>query len=224
MHSSYRARKNKKLHKNIRTWSVVEKVNCNSAFMLRILPQIAAEKRQQLHWIPHKEPIYLVMDNAGGHGTQEARAEYTRRLRDDFNIVIIQQSVHSPEVNALDLGIWMSAGVNSWAQSSKQEKRSRRSCSNSQRSLGKLTWWYNTKGLQSNSHCIVADCCEWRWQHYCWGAEGTSQHGCCWSGVILLQLWEKIWEKWERDLEHPVRILSGRSVSDRDSHLWVTPL
>ncbi len=81
--------------------------------MLQILPQLAAEMRQQLHWIPHEEPIYLVMDNAGGHGTQEARAEYTRRLRDDFNIVIIQQSVRSPEVNALDLGIWMSAGVNS---------------------------------------------------------------------------------------------------------------
>ncbi len=39
---------------------------------------------------------------------QEARAEYTKRLRDDFNIVIIQQSACSPEVNALDLGIWMS--------------------------------------------------------------------------------------------------------------------
>jgi hypothetical protein len=29
-------------------------------------------------------------------------------LRDDFNIEIIQQSACSPEVNALDLGIWMS--------------------------------------------------------------------------------------------------------------------
>jgi len=48
------------------------------------------------------------MDNAGGHGTQEAREEYTRRLLEEFNIVIIQQSARSPEVNALDLGIWMS--------------------------------------------------------------------------------------------------------------------
>jgi len=89
--------------------TIVEReVNCNSAFMLRILPQIATEMRQQLHWVPPEEPIYLVMDNAGGHGTQQAREEYTRRLRDDFNIVIIQQSARSPEVNALDLGIWMS--------------------------------------------------------------------------------------------------------------------
>ncbi len=48
------------------------------------------------------------MDNAGRHGTQEAREEYTRRLLKEFNIVIIQQSARSPEVNALDLGIWMS--------------------------------------------------------------------------------------------------------------------
>ncbi len=76
--------------------------------MLRVLPQIATMIHQQLHWVPRDEPIYLVMDNAGGHGTKEAREEYTRRLRDDFNIVIIQQSACSPEVNALDLGIWMS--------------------------------------------------------------------------------------------------------------------
>ena len=49
-----------------------------------------------------------MMDNAGGHGTQEVREEYTRRLRDEFNVQIIQQSARSPEVNALDLGIWMS--------------------------------------------------------------------------------------------------------------------
>jgi hypothetical protein len=48
------------------------------------------------------------MDNAGGHGTREAREEYTRQLLEEFNIEIIQQSAGSPEVNALDLGIWMS--------------------------------------------------------------------------------------------------------------------
>jgi hypothetical protein len=29
------------------------------------------------------------MDNAGGHGTREAREEYARRLREDFNVNII---------------------------------------------------------------------------------------------------------------------------------------
>ncbi len=74
------------------TGTVIEReVNCNSAFMLQVLPEIAAEMHQQLHWVPHDGPIFLVIDNAGGHGMQEARDEYTRRLRDNFNIVIMQQ-------------------------------------------------------------------------------------------------------------------------------------
>jgi hypothetical protein len=76
--------------------------------MLEHLPVIAAEIHQKLHWVPPAESMYLVMDNAGGHGTQEAVEEYTRRLLEDFNIIIIRQSARSPEVNALDLGIWMS--------------------------------------------------------------------------------------------------------------------
>ncbi len=87
---------------------VEEEVNCNSAFMLRILPIIAAEIRNQLHWIPPEEQIYLIMDNAGRHGTQQARDQYTRQLQHEYNITIIQQSARSPEVNTLDLGVWMS--------------------------------------------------------------------------------------------------------------------
>jgi hypothetical protein len=48
------------------------------------------------------------MDNARGYGTREAREEYTRQLLEDFNIEIIQQPARSPDVNDLDLGIWMS--------------------------------------------------------------------------------------------------------------------
>jgi len=39
---------------------------------------IAAEIREKMPWIAADQPIYLVMDNAGGHGTGEAREEYTR--------------------------------------------------------------------------------------------------------------------------------------------------
>ena len=48
------------------------------------------------------------MDNAGGHRTREAVGQYTRALRNQFNAIIKQQPAHSPELNALDLGIWMS--------------------------------------------------------------------------------------------------------------------
>jgi hypothetical protein len=76
--------------------------------MLHHVPLIAAKIREKMPWVPPTEPIYLVMDNAGGHGTQEAIEEYTRRALVEFNVVIIRQSARSPEVNALDLGIWMS--------------------------------------------------------------------------------------------------------------------
>jgi hypothetical protein len=45
------------------------KVNCDSAIMLASLPPIAAEIHEKMPWIPMEQPIYLVMENAGGHGT-----------------------------------------------------------------------------------------------------------------------------------------------------------
>ena len=48
------------------------------------------------------------MDNAGGHGTDEAVDQYTKQLLDDHKIKIVQQVPRSPETNVLDLGIWMS--------------------------------------------------------------------------------------------------------------------
>jgi hypothetical protein len=60
------------------------------------------------------------MDNAGGHGTQQARDQYTRQLQHEYNITIIQQSAGLQEVNALDLGIWMSV------QSSVEERHKNR--------------------------------------------------------------------------------------------------
>jgi hypothetical protein len=76
--------------------------------MLETMPTIGAQIHQQMPWIPMETSIYLIMDNAGGHGTIAARNEYTRRLRNEYNIVIKFQPPCSPEVNALDLGIMMS--------------------------------------------------------------------------------------------------------------------
>ena len=47
------------------------------------------------------------MDNAGGHGTNDAKQEYTRLLK-SFNVEIIWQIPRSCETNMLDLGVWMS--------------------------------------------------------------------------------------------------------------------
>jgi len=54
------------------------------------------------------EKLFLIMDNAGGYGTDDAIIEYTSRLRDVYNIEIIHQIPRSPFTNVLDLGVWCS--------------------------------------------------------------------------------------------------------------------
>ena len=61
-----------------------------------------------MHWTPKETPIYLVMDNAGGHGTKDAIQEYADELKEEHNIVILWQILCLPETNLLDLGIWVS--------------------------------------------------------------------------------------------------------------------
>ena len=47
------------------------------------------------------------MDNAGGHGTNKTKQEYTRILKDEFNVQVEFQVANSPELNMLNLGAWM---------------------------------------------------------------------------------------------------------------------
>ena len=41
--------------------------------MIRTIPEVGAALRQKYHWVADEEPIFLVMDNAGGHGTDDAK-------------------------------------------------------------------------------------------------------------------------------------------------------
>ena len=67
---------------------------------------IGAKIRSKMHWI--EGPIYLIMDNAGGHGTRDAIDEYVDDLATEYNVHIVWQIPRSPETNLLDLGIWNS--------------------------------------------------------------------------------------------------------------------
>lgn len=86
---------------------VDEDVSCDSTFMLDVIPKIGEALRKSYHWVPPEEKVFLVMDNAGGHGTDEAKSQYVEELT-KFNVEIIWQVPRSPETNMLDLGIWMS--------------------------------------------------------------------------------------------------------------------
>lgn len=80
---------------------------CDSEFMIKTMPEVGRALREKYHWIDANDPIYLVMDNAGGHGTNDAKTQYTEALK-EFNIEIIWQVPRSPETNMLDLGVWAS--------------------------------------------------------------------------------------------------------------------
>ena len=86
---------------------VEEDCSCDSTFMKKWIPDVGRAMREAYHWIGVNEKLYLVMDNAGGHGTDDAKTIYTNALR-EFNIEIIWQIPRSPETNMLDLGVWMS--------------------------------------------------------------------------------------------------------------------
>ena len=86
---------------------VDEDVTCDSEFMLTTMPEVGQAIRECYHWIPQEQEIYLGMDNAGGHGTVDAKKIYTEEMK-KWNITIVWQVPRSPETNMLDLGVWMS--------------------------------------------------------------------------------------------------------------------
>jgi hypothetical protein len=86
---------------------VNEDTTCDSKFMLECMPRVGAALCEQFHWVPPNETVYICMDNAGGHGTNDAKQQYINLLK-EFNIEVIWQVPRSPETNMLDLGVWMS--------------------------------------------------------------------------------------------------------------------
>ena len=86
---------------------MVEKdCSCDSDFMLKVMDDVGTAIREKYHWVSNEKECYLVMDNAGGHGTKAAIDEYVSYLLNNYNIVVVFQIPRSPYCNALDLGVW----------------------------------------------------------------------------------------------------------------------
>jgi len=64
--------------------------------------------REKYHWVPQEDEIFLVMDNAGGHGTQDTIDAYDADLLEVHKVQVIWQEPHGPELNLLSLSAWMS--------------------------------------------------------------------------------------------------------------------
>ena len=94
---------------------ITKDVSCDSKWMLETMDGVGKAIREAYHWVKwnplnvqQSDTIYLVMDNAGGHGTDEAVQQYSKDLKNNYKIEIVHQVPRSPETNVLDLGIWMS--------------------------------------------------------------------------------------------------------------------
>ena len=64
-------------------------VSCDSDFMRNAMKEIGKKIRQAYHWVELGWPIFLYMDNAGGHGTHDCVKSYVAMLEREFNIIVI---------------------------------------------------------------------------------------------------------------------------------------
>jgi len=81
---------------------------CDSEYMMGAMDRVGQSARKKYYWVPLDKFIFMVMDNAGGHGTKETVQLYTEMLKTKYNIIIIHQVPRSPYTNLLDLGVWCS--------------------------------------------------------------------------------------------------------------------
>ena len=80
--------------------------SCDLNYMLGAMDRVGQKIREAFHWVPQNELCYLVIDNAGGHGTDDTIKVYTSWLRIKWGVHIILQVPRSPYTNVLDLGVW----------------------------------------------------------------------------------------------------------------------
>lgn len=81
--------------------------SCDSDYMSEVMPRVGKVIRDAYHFVDDDTPIYLFLDNAGGHGTKDIVDMYARKLKDDWNVICVHQRLRSPVTNMLDLGVWM---------------------------------------------------------------------------------------------------------------------
>ena len=96
------------LHVQVPAKTLYQKdVSCDSDFMVSVVDEIGTSIRAKFSFVEKEKPIYLFMDNAGGHGKEIVKESYVKRLRDEYNVIVEWQVPYSPETNMLDLGVWV---------------------------------------------------------------------------------------------------------------------
>ena len=97
---------------NIRVRNLVGNIferdcSCDSGYIEKAVYRVSVALRMNFYWVDFRTPIYLVLDNTGGHGTKDCVNDYVLKLKNQFNVEYIYQIPRSPYTNALDLGVWV---------------------------------------------------------------------------------------------------------------------
>ena len=102
---------------------IVEDCPCDSVFMKMTMRTVANEICNYFFWVPLTTTIYLVMDKAGVHGTNETIEEYRNIMLKQYNIKLFHQIPNSSETNLLDPGVWcaMQSKVESLGYQNRQD-------------------------------------------------------------------------------------------------------
>ena len=66
-------------------------VTCNTNFMLANVREIGCSIRSKYTSVPFNTPIYLVLDNTGGHGTSDCKKRFMRILHRKYNVLCVWQ-------------------------------------------------------------------------------------------------------------------------------------
>ena len=107
--------------------AIVRDVNCDSKYMDAVMPKVGKVRSQNLlitssparlivasfvqaireayHFVDKTHPIFLYLDNAGGHGTDDCVTKYVKMLEEDYNVICVHQRPRSPSTNMLDLDV-----------------------------------------------------------------------------------------------------------------------
>ena len=83
------------LAKNARD-TIEKDMSCNSIYMLDMINRVGKVLREKMWWVKIEDEIFLIMDNAGGHGKNGIIAQCTLNLKVKYNVTIIHQVPCSP--------------------------------------------------------------------------------------------------------------------------------
>ena len=92
---------------NPKTGCLIEKdVTCDLHFMMDNIRDTGKNIRATYSFFHSDKPVFLFMDNTGGHGKTKVKREYEEILKNEYNMNVVRQESNSPETNMLDLGVW----------------------------------------------------------------------------------------------------------------------